>query len=172
MLRSMIRRSFALLFCATLCACSRSPSDPALVENPAPLTDCSDDAFISILGGGRAVVCVGEDRDPQVRACIEAPLARGVPFAHVSQRPGVPPHVTVRTPEKDMYQVWRFTKAGRERVEMYSCGWSPVMPADELPFFCPQPGGQIVPVHEAGACGVLERARKLRRLAAEQEAAK
>lgn len=173
--RPMSRFPIALLCCVgciTLGACSRTPADPALVKDPAPLTDCSDDAFISILGGGRAVVCEGYDEDPQVRACIEAPFTRRVPVAHVRRLPGQPTVITVITPEREAYQVRRFARPGGDRVEMFVCARAPEMPPDELPFFCPLPGDRASPVHAAGACGVLERARSLRRSAGERKVAK
>ena len=170
MLRRMSRLFIALLLAAVLGACSRTSSDPALAKNPAPLTDCSDDAFVSILGGGKAVVCTGENADPQVRACLEAPFTRGAPFAHVVRRPGQPVLITVRTPEQRVFQVRRFAEPGGERVDLFSCRPAPEMPQDELPFFCPLPGDNVAPVQRGKACDVLERARKLRRSAAERAA--
>jgi hypothetical protein len=98
MLRAM-RFPLVLVVATLAAACSRGPADPALVRNPAPLTDCSDEAFVAILGGGRAVQCKGLDTDPQVRSCVEAPFTKRVPYAHLVERPGQPRTITVYTPE-------------------------------------------------------------------------
>lgn len=158
----MNRLPSVLVLAALAGACNRGPTDPALVANPAPLTDCSDDAFIAILGGGQAVVCRGLDNDPQVRACLEAPFTQKKPFAHVAELPGGPRLITVSTPERQVFQVRRFAGT-RERVELFGCQPAPGMPDEELPYFCPFPDEAVAPIHRDTACGVLERARTLRR---------
>lgn len=158
-----------LVLAALAAACSRKPADPALVENPAPLTDCSDAAFVTILGGGQAVECRGLREDAAVRACVEAPFTKRAPYAHVEERPGQPRLITVLTPEKKVYQVRRFQDPdGDERVDLFSCRAAPEMPRDDMPYFCPMPIESIAPVARGQACQVLERARTLRRLSAEK----
>lgn len=169
----MNRLSILLLVAAALSlgACKRGPTDPALVEDTAPLTDCGEEAFIRILGGGRAVVCRGPDRDPAVRACIAPRVEAREPYAHVSEGvPGEPKRITVFTPERRVYQARWWPHPEGERVELFFCNRATEMPEDplELPYYCPGPGERGAPTAIGNSCQVLERARTIRRAEAKE----
>jgi hypothetical protein len=173
MLRPMNRLSILLLVAAALSlgACQRGPTDPGLVEDAAPLTDCSEEAFIRHLGGGRAVVCRGPEGDPAVRACIAPRVEGREPYAHVvDAAPGEPKRITVFTPERRVYQARFWPRPEGERVELWPCRRATEMPADplEMPYYCPLPGERGSATSIGSACEVLERARKIRQAEAKE----